>query len=105
LRSRRRSTSRNSNRSELRTRDLESFVLAFDNKHTLAIESRLRQLRAPTLIAWGTDDVYFPVKWAHWLAETIPGARPPVELEGARLFFPEERADTFNQLLLYHWTK
>ena len=38
------------------------------------------------------------MKWAHWLAETIPGAKPPVELEGARIF-PEERADEFNRLL------
>src|SRR6202158_5581417 len=90
-------------RPEQRTHDLERFVGAFDNKHTLAIESQLRQLKAPTLIVWATDDVYFPVKWAHWLAEAIPGARPPVELSGARLFFPEERADAFNQLLRGHW--
>jgi pimeloyl-ACP methyl ester carboxylesterase len=46
--------------------------------------------------------VYFPVKWAHWLAETIPGAKPSVELAGARIFFPEERAEAFNQLLRDH---
>ena len=90
-------------RNEQRTHDLERFVGAFDNKHTLAIEPQLRQLKAPTLIVWATDDVYFPVKWAHWLAEAIPGARPPVELSGARLFFPEERADAFNRLLRGHW--
>ena len=64
--------------------------------------AQLRKLQAPTLIVWGTDDVYFPVKWAHWLAETIPGAKPPVELAGARIFFPEERAEAFNQLLHDH---
>ena len=85
-----------------RTRDLQRFVVAFDNKQTRQIESQLRALRAPTLIVWGTDDVYFPVKWAHWLAETIPGAKPPVELEGARIFFPEERAEAFNRLLRDH---
>ena len=90
-------------RSEQRTRDLQRFVAAFDNKHTVAVESKLRQLNAPTLIVWGTDDVYFPVKWAHWLAKTIPGAKPPVELPGARIFFPEERAEAFNQLLRGHW--
>jgi pimeloyl-ACP methyl ester carboxylesterase len=90
-------------RSEQRTRDLERFVGAFDHKHTLAIEPQLRQLHAPTLIVWGTDDVYFPVKWAYWLAETIPGAKPPVELPGARIFFPEERAEAFNHLLRGHW--
>jgi len=90
-------------RSEQSTRDLERFVGAFDHKHTLAIEPQLRRLKAPTLIVWGTDDVYFPVKWAHWLAEAIPGAKPPVELPGARIFFPEERAEAFNQLLRGHW--
>ena len=91
-------------RNEQRTRDLERFVLAFDHKHTLAIEPQLRKLQAPTLIVWGTDDVYFPVVWARWLAEAIPGAKPPVELAGARIFFPEERAEAFNQLLRAHWT-
>jgi pimeloyl-ACP methyl ester carboxylesterase len=91
-------------RSEQRTRDVERFVGAFDNKHTVTIEPQLRQLKAPTLIVWGTDDVYFPVKWAHWLAKAIPGAKPPVELAGARIFFPEERAETFNQLLRDHLT-
>ena len=89
-------------RSDQRTRDLERFVVAFDNKHTRAIEPQLRRLQAPTLIVWGTDDVYFPVKWAHWLAETISGAKAPVELKGARLFFPEERAGEFNRLLREH---
>jgi pimeloyl-ACP methyl ester carboxylesterase len=89
-------------RSEQRTRDLQRFIVAFDNSLTRVIEPQLRKLEASTLIVWGTDDVYFPVKWAHWLAETIPGAKPPVELEGARLFFPEERAEEFNRLLRGH---
>jgi pimeloyl-ACP methyl ester carboxylesterase len=89
-------------RTEQRTRDLQRFVVAFDNKHTRVIEQKLRELRSPTLIVWGTDDVYFPAKWAHWLADTIPGAKPPVMLEGARLFFLEERAEEFNRLLRDH---
>jgi pimeloyl-ACP methyl ester carboxylesterase len=91
-------------RTEQRTRDLQRFVAAFDNQHTLAIEPQLRTLKAPTLIVWGTDDIYFPVKWAHWLAETIPGAKEPVELKDARIFFPEERAEVFNKLLRDHLT-
>jgi pimeloyl-ACP methyl ester carboxylesterase len=74
-------------RSDQRTRDLQRFVAAFYNKHTVNIEPQLREFRAPTLIVWGTDDINFPVKWAHWLAETIPGAKPLVELAGARIFF------------------
>ena len=90
-------------RSEQRTRDLQRFLAAFDNKHTLAIEARLKRLKAPTLIVWGTDDVYFDVKWSRWLADTIPGARRRVEFKGARIFFPEERWAEFNKELRAHW--
>jgi len=90
-------------RSEQRTRDFERFLAAFDNKHTLAVESRLKTLQAPTLIVWGTDDVYFDVKWSHWLADTIPGTRRRVEFKGARIFFPEERWTEFDRELRAHW--
>jgi len=90
-------------RSEQRTRDLQRFLAAFDNKHTLTIEDRLRTLKAPTLIVWGTDDIYFDVKWSRWLADNIPGTRQRVELKGARIFFPEERWDEFNKELRAHW--
>jgi pimeloyl-ACP methyl ester carboxylesterase len=90
-------------RSEQRTRDLQRFLAAFDNKHTLAVETRLKTLKAPTLIVWGTDDVYFDVKWSRWLADTIPGARRRVEFKGARIFFPEERWAEFNKELRTHW--
>jgi hypothetical protein len=43
-------------RTEQRTRDLQRFVAAFDHKHTVVIESRLRQLRASTLIVWELSD-------------------------------------------------
>ena len=60
-------------------------------------------MQAPTLIVWGTDDVYFDVQWSHWLAETIPGTTRRVELQGARIFFPEERAEVLNRELRAHW--
>jgi pimeloyl-ACP methyl ester carboxylesterase len=90
-------------RSEQRIRDLQRFLAAFDNKHTLAVEDRLKTLRAPTLIVWGTDDVYFDVKWSHWLAKNIPGTRRRVEFKDARIFFPEERWHEFNKELREHW--
>lgn len=90
-------------RTERRTRDLQRFLAAFDNKYTLAIEPELKKLNAPTLIVWGTDDVYFDVQWSHWLANTIPGTRLLVEFEGARIFFPEERWADFNQELRTFW--
>lgn len=90
-------------RTEQRTRDLQRFLAAFDNKHTLAIEGRLKTLKAPTLIVWGTDDVYFDVKWSRWLADNIPGTKRRVELKDARIFFPEERWAEFNKELRAHW--
>jgi pimeloyl-ACP methyl ester carboxylesterase len=92
-------------RTSQRTLDFQRFLAAFDCKHTLAVEAGLRKLRAPTLIVWGTDDVYFDVKWSHWLADTIPGTRRRVELQGARIFFPEERANELNQELRAHWAE
>jgi pimeloyl-ACP methyl ester carboxylesterase len=91
-------------RSAQRTRDLERFLAAFDNAHTVRVEAGLRALRAPTLIMWGTDDIYFDVRWSKWLADTIPGTRRRVELDGARIFFPEERWLEFNQQLRAHWS-
>ena len=90
-------------KSEQRIRDLQRFLAAFDNKHTLAVEDRLKTLKTPTLIAWGTDDVYFDLKWSHWLAENIPGTRRRVEFRDARIFFPEERSHEFNKELREHW--
>jgi pimeloyl-ACP methyl ester carboxylesterase len=90
-------------RTDRRTDDFRRFLAAFDCKHTLAVEAQLRHLRAPTLIVWGADDVYFDVQWSRWLAETIPGTRRRVELKGARIFFPEERPPEFNQELRAHW--
>lgn len=90
-------------KTEQRTRDLQRFLAAFDSKHTLKVEACLKTLKAPTLIVWGTDDVYFDLKWSHWLGDNIPGARRRVEFEGARIFFPEERWQEFNQELRAHW--
>ena len=86
-----------------RLHDLERFVGAFDCKHTVAVQEGLQRLQAPTLIAWGTDDIYFDTKWSQWLAATIPGTQRRIEYPGARIFFPEERAAPFNQDLRVHW--
>jgi pimeloyl-ACP methyl ester carboxylesterase len=90
--------------SQHRLRDLERFVGAFDNAHTVSIEEKLRSLDVPALVVWGDDDVYFGVRWAEWLAKALRRAKPPVVLKGARIFFPEERADRFNQELRAFWS-
>ena len=88
-----------------RTHDLERFLAAFDCSDTVSIEPQLKKLTAPTLIVWGTDDVYFDVEWSRWLEKTIPGTKRRVSLERARLFFPEERWAAFNTELRDHWNR
>lgn len=74
-----------------RRKQLDQYVAAFDSRHTVAVRDKLAVLSAPTQILWGTSDVFFPIKDARWLANTIPGCRRLLEAEGARLFFCEER--------------
>jgi pimeloyl-ACP methyl ester carboxylesterase len=69
----------------------------------LAVEPALARLRVPTLIVWGTGDKFFRRKWAYWLRDTIPGATGVVEIDGGRLFFPDERATEFTPALRHHW--
>ena len=69
----------------------------------LAIEPALARLQVPTLIVWGTGDTAFRLKWAYWLRDTIPGATDVVEIDGARLFFPDERAAELTAALRRHW--
>jgi pimeloyl-ACP methyl ester carboxylesterase len=86
------------------TRALERWLVSFDDvSQTREIEPLLRKLTAPTLIVWGTGDNFFPLKWAYWLKGLIPGARQVVELEGAKLFFPEERPDELADAVRAHW--
>jgi len=90
--------------SEQRMRDFVRFVGAMDCRDTVAVESLLRKLEAPTLVVWGTADGFFPVKWAYWLKDTIPGTRKVIEIEGAKLFFPEERPEQFAAAVRAHWS-
>jgi pimeloyl-ACP methyl ester carboxylesterase len=46
-------------RSDKRTLDLQRFLAAFDNIHTVAVEKQLKKLNAPTLIVWGMERCVF----------------------------------------------
>jgi pimeloyl-ACP methyl ester carboxylesterase len=86
-----------------RVQNLEQFIMGIDCRSNVAVEPLLRRLTAPTLVVWGTGDVFFGIEWAHWLRDTIPGARRVVELPGAKLFFPEERPEALAEALREHW--
>jgi NAD(P)-dependent dehydrogenase (short-subunit alcohol dehydrogenase family) len=54
-------------------------------------------------VVWGNADPFFDVAWAYWLRDTIPGVRDVVVLDGAKRFFPDERADELVGHLRTHW--
>ena len=84
-------------------RQSQRLLTSLHARDLLAIEPALARLQVPTLIVWGTGDIFFRRKWAYWLRETIPGATDVVEIDGARLFFPDERATELTAALRRHW--
>lgn len=76
---------------------------SFDNAQTVSIEPLLRKLTVPTLIVWGTADIFFWVNSAYWLRDVVPGVKRVVELPGAMLFFPEDRPQALIAPLREHW--
>ena len=84
-------------------RQFQRLITSLHARDLLAIEPALGRLKVPTLIVWGTSDVFFRRKWAYWLRDTIPGATDVVEIDGARLFFPDERATELTAALRRHW--
>jgi pimeloyl-ACP methyl ester carboxylesterase len=86
-----------------RAREFERLLVSLDPGDLRAVEPQLRALRVPTLVVWGTGDPMFDVSWAYWLRDTIPGVEKVVTIDGARLFFPEERPEELTAQLTEHW--
>ena len=86
-----------------RALQFERLLTSLDARDLLRVEPALAELDVPTLVVWGTADEFFDLYWAHWLGEMIPGVRHVVEVPGAKLFFPDERADELAPLLTRHW--
>ena len=84
-------------------RQSQRLLTSLHARDLLAAEPALRRLQVPTLIVWGTGDLFFRRKWAYWLRDTIPGATEVVEIDKGRLFFPDERAAEFTAALRRHW--
>ena len=74
-----------------RARHFERMLLALDPADLADVTPQLKELTVPTLVVWGTGDEFFDVSWAYWLRDTIPGVTRVVTVDGAKLFFPEER--------------
>jgi pimeloyl-ACP methyl ester carboxylesterase len=86
-----------------RAREFERLLVSLDAGDLQAVLPQLGQLAVPTLIVWGTGDVFFDVSWAYWLRDTIPGTARVVTVDGARLLFPDERPMDLVPHLEQHW--
>jgi len=88
-----------------RAREFERLLVALDAGDLAAITPQLRELTVPTLVVWGTGDEAFDISWAYWLRDTIPGTTQVVTVDGARLFFPDERPMDLVPHLEQHWAQ
>jgi pimeloyl-ACP methyl ester carboxylesterase len=86
-----------------RRSQIDRYVTSMDCAQTLRIHDSLRALKAPALIVWGDNDIFFPTVWAYWLRDTLPGARQVAILNEAKLFLAEERPDEFCALVADFW--
>lgn len=76
-----------------------------DHSQLTAIEDEIRALETPCLIVWGTDDVFFPTRWAYWLKDALRKSVDVIEVPGAKLFFPEEQPDVLNPHMHSFWNE
>jgi pimeloyl-ACP methyl ester carboxylesterase len=86
-----------------RARQFERLLSAMDDADLVAVTPLLREVTVPTLIVWGTGDAFFDISWAYRLRDTIPGTTRVVTVDGARLFFPDERPMDLVPHLEQHW--
>jgi pimeloyl-ACP methyl ester carboxylesterase len=86
-----------------RARHFERLLAALEARDLVSVTPQLQELTVPTLVVWGTGDEAFDVAWAYWLRDTIPGVTRVVTVDGARLFFPEERPEDLVPHLEKHW--
>ena len=83
--------------------EIQRTLASLDAADLVALQPGLEKLEVPTLMVWSTGDQFFPVRLAHWLSDTIPGATEVVEIEGGKLFWPFERPDELVPHLRRHW--
>jgi pimeloyl-ACP methyl ester carboxylesterase len=84
-------------------KSLERFLTASSSAELMAVAPLLAQLHRPTQVVWGTGDLFFEPFWADRLRTMIPGVERVTMIDGAMLFFPDERADEFTPLLRSFW--
>jgi pimeloyl-ACP methyl ester carboxylesterase len=78
--------------------DAVATLKAIDRHDTLAAAQRLSERPLPTLLAWGSDDLMFPLRFAQRLAAMIPGARLE-QITDSRAFVPQDQPERLAELV------
>ena len=78
--------------------DLVATLKAIDKRDTLAAAERLHEHPLPTLLAWASDDLLFPLRTAERLAALIPGARLE-QVADSRAFVPHDQPRRLAELI------
>lgn len=78
--------------------DVRRAIRGAHTRYTIEAAERLRSFDRPALIAWSSDDRFFPKRDATRLVETIPGARLEW-IEQSGTFSPEDRPDRLAELI------
>jgi pimeloyl-ACP methyl ester carboxylesterase len=91
--------------SDLKKTQVNEYAMSMGTNSLVAIREDLRHWRGPARMVWGLKDAFFPVKWADWLDQTLPGSRGVRRVEGANLFFPEEMPDLIAEEAAKLWLK
>ena len=80
-------------------RDTRKALRGLHPSHTLAAARGLRSFDGPALVAWSTEDHFFPVEHAHRLAELLPQGRVQL-LDDCYTFVAEDRPDRLAELIV-----
>jgi pimeloyl-ACP methyl ester carboxylesterase len=78
--------------------DIRALLLGISPKYTLAAAERLHEFDKPVLVAWATEDKFFPFEHGERLAATFPNARFE-RIEDSRTFAPEDQPERTAQLI------
>lgn len=89
--------------SEEKSNSMRRFLNLGNLKVLTSIAPQLRELKVPTLIAWGEADTAFDLKSPEWLKNNIGGVKRLIMVPGAKLFFPEEHPKLMSVLLQEFW--
>lgn len=78
--------------------DLVATLKAIDTRDTLAAAKTLGEHPLPLLLAWGPDDLMFPLRFAERLTAMVPGARLE-QIPHSRAFVPQDQPERLAELI------